>query len=117
MFDHGLGGWELLILLVVLVVVLGYKRLPEAARSLGRSMRILKAETKGLHDDDDRRDAVRRDELGQEAPSAARLPVAPPIDTQRPVPPAPTGVVPPVGAPPPGRPAESPVGSVDSERH
>ena len=39
-------------LVVVLVLLFGAKRLPDAARSLGRSMRILKAETKGLPDDD-----------------------------------------------------------------
>ncbi len=46
------GGWELILVLLVVVVVFGSKRLPDSARSLGRSMRILKAETKGLRDDD-----------------------------------------------------------------
>lgn len=45
-------GWHLILLLLVVVVVFGSKRLPDSARALGRSMRILKAETKGLHDDD-----------------------------------------------------------------
>ena len=48
----GLGTTELIIIAVVIMVLFGAKRLPEAARSLGRSARILKAETKGLHDDD-----------------------------------------------------------------
>ena len=41
------------VILIVLLalVVFGSKRLPGAARDLGRSMRILKAETKGLHDE------------------------------------------------------------------
>jgi sec-independent protein translocase protein TatA len=47
-------GWEVLIILVLLVVLFGAKRLPDAARGLGRSMRIFKAETKGLRDDDER---------------------------------------------------------------
>ncbi|MET0493644.1 MAG: Sec-independent protein translocase subunit TatA [Actinoplanes sp.] len=38
--------------MVVLVLLFGAKRLPDAARSLGRSLRIIKAETKGLIDDD-----------------------------------------------------------------
>ena len=46
------GTWELVLILLVIVVVFGAKRLPDSARALGRSMRILKAETKGLHDDD-----------------------------------------------------------------
>ena len=47
-----LRPWHIAILVVVLVLLFGAKRLPDAARSLGRSMRILKAETKGLADDD-----------------------------------------------------------------
>jgi Sec-independent protein translocase protein TatA len=33
------------------ILLFGARRLPEAARSLGRSARILKAEVAGLHDD------------------------------------------------------------------
>ena len=47
-----LGPTELIIIAVVIMVLFGAKRLPDAARSLGRSARILKAETKGLHEDD-----------------------------------------------------------------
>jgi sec-independent protein translocase protein TatA len=43
-----LRGSEVLILLLVVVLLFGSKRLPDAARSIGRSMRIFKAETKGL---------------------------------------------------------------------
>ncbi|MBT8228203.1 MAG: Sec-independent protein translocase subunit TatA [Dactylosporangium sp.] len=44
--------WHIAVLVVVMVLLFGAKRLPDAARSLGRSMRILKAETRGLADDD-----------------------------------------------------------------
>jgi sec-independent protein translocase protein TatA len=47
-----LRPWHIAILVVVLILLFGAKRLPDAARGLGRSMRILKAETKGLADDD-----------------------------------------------------------------
>ena len=47
------GGWELILVLVVLVVLFGSKKLPDAARSIGRSLRIFKAETKGLRHEDD----------------------------------------------------------------
>ena len=46
------GGWELVLVVLVIMVLFGAKRLPEASRSLGRSLRIFKAETKGLRDDD-----------------------------------------------------------------
>jgi sec-independent protein translocase protein TatA len=48
-----LGKPEILILLIVILVLFGAKRLPGAARSLGQSMRIFKAETKGLRSDSD----------------------------------------------------------------
>ncbi len=47
-----IGTPELLIIIVVVVVLFGAKRLPDAARSLGRSLRIFKSEIKDLHDDD-----------------------------------------------------------------
>ncbi len=46
------GGWELILVVLVIMVLFGAKRLPDASRSLGRSLRIFKAETKGLRDDD-----------------------------------------------------------------
>ena len=45
-------GFELFAILAVLVLLFGSKKLPDAARSLGRSMRIFKAETKGLRGED-----------------------------------------------------------------
>lgn len=46
-------GWpEIAIIAVVVLVLFGSKKLPDAARSLGRSMRIMKTEIKGLHEDD-----------------------------------------------------------------
>ncbi|HWS32852.1 MAG TPA: Sec-independent protein translocase subunit TatA [Actinoplanes sp.] len=49
-----LKPWHIIVLVVVLVLLFGAKRLPDAARSLGRSLRIIKAETKGLVDDDNK---------------------------------------------------------------
>ena len=45
------GTWQIVILLVIILLLFGAKRLPDAARGLGRSLRIFKAETKGLADD------------------------------------------------------------------
>lgn len=45
-------GWEWLIVALVIIVLFGAKRLPDATRSLGRSMRIFKSEVKGMKDDD-----------------------------------------------------------------
>lgn len=42
---------ELLIIVLIVVLLFGAKRLPDAARGIGRSLRIFKAETKGLSAD------------------------------------------------------------------
>jgi len=46
-----LKGWEWLIIVALILLLFGAKRLPDAARGLGRSLRIFKAETKGLAED------------------------------------------------------------------
>lgn len=46
------GGWELVLILAVIVLLFGAKKLPDAARSLGRSMRIFKSEVKEMNNDD-----------------------------------------------------------------
>jgi sec-independent protein translocase protein TatA len=58
--------WKILIIVLLIVVLFGAKRLPGAAKSLGQSMRILKSEVSKMHDDDD-----------ESAPSAS-APVAQP---------------------------------------
>ncbi|HEY2577856.1 MAG TPA: Sec-independent protein translocase subunit TatA [Streptosporangiaceae bacterium] len=50
--------WKILIIAVVVLVLFGSKKLPDAARSLGKSMRILKTEIHELHDDDEQRAAT-----------------------------------------------------------
>ena len=48
---NGLQPWHLIILVLVVVLLFGAKRLPDAARSIGKSMKIFKAETKDLAGD------------------------------------------------------------------
>ena len=48
-----LDGPHLLIILLVILVLFGGKKLPEAARGLGRSMRIFKSEVKEMREDDE----------------------------------------------------------------
>lgn len=86
------GGWELVLIVLVIMVLFGAKRLPEASRSLGRSMRIFKAETKGLRDDDTDSSSVHDTTY---APAPLSPPAAtPPPTAAPPVTPAPS-VVPP----------------------
>ena len=44
--------WKILIVAVLILVLFGSRKLPDAARSLGKSMRILKTEVQGMHDDE-----------------------------------------------------------------
>ena len=81
-------GPELLILVLVVVLLFGAKRLPDAARSVGRSLRIFKAETKGLVDGETTPETT--------ATSATTAPPAPPVA----LPPAQQAVTPPVAGMP-----------------
>lgn len=47
-----LAPWHIIILVVVLVLLFGARRLPGAAKSLGESMHIFKRSVSGLHSDD-----------------------------------------------------------------
>jgi len=47
-----LSPWHWAILAVVIILLFGAKRLPDAARSLGKSLRIFKAEVKELKGDE-----------------------------------------------------------------
>jgi sec-independent protein translocase protein TatA len=49
----GIGATELIILLIVVLVVFGPKRLPEMGRSLGKGMREFKDSIAGKDNDDD----------------------------------------------------------------
>jgi sec-independent protein translocase protein TatA len=64
------GPWHLLIVAAVFVLLFGAKKLPDAARSLGKSARILKTELKDLHEDDGAAN-------GHTAQQVAQLPPAP----------------------------------------
>src|SRR3954463_9136303 len=48
-----IGTPEIILVLLVLVLLFGAKKLPDLARGSGRALRIFKAETKGLIDEDD----------------------------------------------------------------
>src|SRR5215213_3220802 len=56
----GLGAPELIAICVLILLLFGYKKLPDASRALGRSLRIFKGEMKGMKDDDVRTKDVAR---------------------------------------------------------
>ena len=48
---NSLKPWHLLVLAVVFLILFGSKRLPDSARSLGRSLRIFKSEVQEMNND------------------------------------------------------------------
>jgi sec-independent protein translocase protein TatA len=75
-----LGGWEFVILIGVLVLLFGAKKLPDMARSIGQSARVFKGEMKGLKDDGKEPTAAAEPEAKQ-AP-APLPPAVPPAAAQ-----------------------------------
>ncbi len=71
---NGLQPWHLIILVLVVVLLFGAKRLPDAARSIGKSMKIFKAETKDLTGD---KAAAHEDAEPVETKQIPATPVAP----------------------------------------
>ena len=51
-------GAEWLVILAIVILVFGAAKLPDLARGTGQALRIFKAETKGLRDDDDKPSAT-----------------------------------------------------------
>ena len=74
----GLGAPEIVLLIIAALLLFGYKRLPDASRSLGRSLRIFRGEMKGMKDDDvaTREPATTTPVRGQ-LPATAPAPSAP----------------------------------------
>ncbi len=50
-FLSGLGGWEILLILLVLLIFFGAKRIPDLARGLGKGIREFKDATKEIKDE------------------------------------------------------------------
>jgi len=70
-----LGGWEIVILVVVVLLLFGAKKLPDMARSVGQSARIFKGEMKGMKNDDKSADTQASPAPPTQAPPA-QLPPA-----------------------------------------
>ena len=62
----GLSWWHWIVILGAFVLLFGAKKLPDAARGVGRSLRILKSEVSAMSDDD-----KTKDENGETLPTQA----------------------------------------------
>jgi sec-independent protein translocase protein TatA len=69
--------WHWVVLAILVIALFGYKKLPDAARAMGRSLRIFKTEIKGMSEDDKARDAARDAAAPAKSPPPAVEPAAP----------------------------------------
>ncbi|GAA1832082.1 hypothetical protein GCM10009836_07690 [Pseudonocardia ailaonensis] len=83
-----LGGWEIVILVVVVLLLFGAKKLPDMARSVGQSARIFKGEMKGMKGDGKDAAAPKSDAPVEtppvQLPPAQATPVTPPSPVEQP---------------------------------
>lgn len=89
-----IGPLEITLIILLVVLLFGAKKLPDLARGVGRSLRIFKSETKGLADDDTTADTTTAVQAapapqalppvaGQAAPGPAAAAPAAPATTDR----------------------------------
>lgn len=76
-----IGATEIILILLVLILLFGARKLPELARGSGRALRIFKAETKGLVDDEDEKKQPEERRGIESGPTT--YPAAPPSGTER----------------------------------
>lgn len=55
-FIGGLGGWEILLIVLVLLIFFGAKRIPELAKGLGKGIKEFKDATKEIKDEIEKED-------------------------------------------------------------
>lgn len=73
--------WLILVIVILFIVMFGSRKLPGAARSLGQSMRILKKEVSGLHEDEP---ASSTNTTVQAAPAQLQAPAEPAASSANP---------------------------------
>ncbi|MFL6108872.1 MAG: Sec-independent protein translocase subunit TatA [Marmoricola sp.] len=77
-----IGAPEIILILAVVILLFGAKKLPDLARGSGRALRIFKAETKGLIDDDEDETPAAATPLEVRAPEAVAPQVQAEAETQ-----------------------------------
>ncbi|MBT0568119.1 Sec-independent protein translocase subunit TatA [Williamsia sp. CHRR-6] len=61
--------WHIIVVVIVFLILFGSKKLPDAARGLGRSMRIFKSEVQEMQNDGKRSDASTSDDATRQIPA------------------------------------------------
>ena len=71
----GLQGWHIIVIVVAIVLLFGAKRLPDAAKGIGHSLRIFKSEAKAMREQEGTDTDIEREQQAQ-APHTERLSAA-----------------------------------------
>ncbi|MFJ3233158.1 Sec-independent protein translocase subunit TatA [Streptomyces sp. NPDC086787] len=81
-----LGAPEIILILVVIVLLFGAKKLPDMARSLGKSARILKSEAKAMKEDSHTSAPAGPPNPGEQPPAQRTIQASPgDVNSSRPV--------------------------------
>lgn len=74
----GLSWWHWLIIIAAFILIFGAKKLPDAARGVGRSLRILKSEVAAMHEDGDKPATAETNASATVATPPAQIVASPP---------------------------------------
>ncbi len=66
-----LGPMEILLIVLVILLLFGFKKLPDAARSIGKSARVFKAEVSEMKEEDKAREAAKKADADTGSDSAS----------------------------------------------
>ncbi|MFE2264674.1 Sec-independent protein translocase subunit TatA [Streptomyces griseosporeus] len=81
-----LGAPEIILILVVIILLFGAKKLPDMARSLGKSARILKSEAKAMKEEGSSGSSAQAPTTGEQPPAQRTIQAAPgDVTSSRPV--------------------------------
>ncbi|MBM9469221.1 Sec-independent protein translocase subunit TatA [Nakamurella leprariae] len=75
----GLSWWHWLIIIAAFILLFGAKKLPDAARGLGRSLRILKSEVSAMHEDDPKKATAAESDVTASVPTPPAQITATPV--------------------------------------
>lgn len=65
-----LGPMEIILILLVILLLFGFKKLPDAARSVGKSARVFKAEVNEMKEEDRQREEAKKSRPAETTPTA-----------------------------------------------
>ena len=66
----GIGPMEIILVLLVILLLFGFKKLPDAARSVGKSARVFKAEVNEMKEEERQREEAKKARDGGSNPTA-----------------------------------------------